>query len=259
MIDIDIVPTFATFRAHGGEWIDQARYWEVLARHEEAFASHGGPGVGGSGSRARHILETNRESMVVIQRTQDVAVAMPNLARLTSRGSGHASDQPDLLQIVNVREHLQCLLDGDRFVSAHTQPNSYPDRDHLGGFCDGNYPAAALALLQPRCFLHGWNLVGGPQPIDHVGRSAWEVRMERLVPFSDPRMRGDGDNPDIFPHDGAAEFVIDREQGIVLEWRALLDGEPYERHWFTELAFDEPLEDAIFNRSGLPADVTIER
>ncbi len=83
--------------------------------------------------------------------------------------------------------------------------------------------------------------------------------MERVAPFSDPRMCGDHDNPNIFENAEAAEFVIGREQGIILEWRALLDGEVYARHWFTCVTFDMPLEASLFDRSGMPADVGIER
>lgn len=257
MTAIDIAPTFTTAQARGGEWIDEARFWGALARYGDAFASHGGPGGGGSG--ARRILEMGRARIGIVQRTQDVAVAMPNLARLTSRGNGIGQNRQDLLQIVNGTEHLQCLLEGDQILTAHTQPNSYPDRNDLGGFCDGNYPAEALALLQPACFLHGWTAVREPQPIDHAGRQADEVRMERVVPFSDPRMCGDHFNPNIFEYVETAEFVIDREQGIVLEWRAMLDGAVYERHWFSSVAFDVPLDDALFNRSAVPTEVTIER
>jgi hypothetical protein len=54
--------------------------------------------------------------------------------------------------------------------------------------------------------------------------------MTRAVPFNDPRMCGDHFNPNVFLETETVMFVIDREQGVILEWLALIDGEDYERH-----------------------------
>lgn len=255
---IDIEPTFTTARGHVSEWIDHARQWETMWRYHEAFISMCGPG-GSFINGPRQFPEAEIRAWAGMRRTVNVVVAIPNLARLVDGWNGTNPHVPDALQIFNPREHLQCRLDGDRITAAFAQPISSSNRDDLGAFCYGNYDEEALALLKPKCFLHGWEPTADARIIDHFGSPAWEVRMERLLPFSDPRMCGDHDNPNIFENAEAAEFVIDRKQGVVLEWRALLDGEPHERHWFTELAFDEPLDYALFDRSDIPVDVTVER
>jgi len=258
MADYDIEPAFTAARAQGYGWIDNVRYWEALARHEEASAAHSGVDPASAGMRARQILDANRETLTVWHQSLEVAVAMPNLARQVERWHGTDHGQRDLLQIVNPVEHLQCLLDGEKIIEAHSQPNAYPDREPVSGFFYGLYLNSAQALLQPRFVLHGWKPTADPRPIDHFGMSAHEVRMKRVVPFSNRRMCGHHFNPNIFDISEVAEFVIHREQGVILEWRALVDGEPYERYWFTSVDFDVPLDPSLFDRSGIPAGVTIE-
>ena len=83
--------------------------------------------------------------------------------------------------------------------------------------------------------------------------------MSRPVPFNDPRMCGDHFNSNIFMEAEVVDFVIDWEQGVILEWRALLDGEVYERHWFNSVTFDPPLDDSLFVRSRIPTEITVNR
>jgi len=46
------------------------------------------------------------------------------------------------------------------------------------------------------------------------------------------------------------ELIVDRERKVILEWRALFDGRVFERHYFTEIAFDEPMDEAEFYPAG---------
>ena len=174
-------------------------------------------------------------------------------------GAGEHPSPFDSLEIFNPREHLQCHLEGDRVVAAFTQPTSSSNREDLGAFCYANFSNEALALLQPKCFVHGWKPTAEARTIDHFGMPAYEIRMEPVVPFSDPRMCGDHFNPNIFMEIEDVEFVIHREQGVILEWRALLDGEVYERHWFNSVTFDPPLDDSLFVRSRIPTEITVNR
>lgn len=170
MIDLDIEPTFATARGRVSEWIDHARQWEAMWRHHDTFAAHGG---GGGTSGNWPIPDAELAEMTALRRTLEVMVAMPNLARSVGRWNGSSRHQRDLVEIFNPREHLQCLLDGDRIISAFTQPTNSGNREDLGAFCYANINEEALALLQPKCFLHGWRPVGEVRPVDHFGRPAW--------------------------------------------------------------------------------------
>ncbi|MBA3274420.1 MAG: hypothetical protein H0T72_01405 [Chloroflexia bacterium] len=257
-IEIEIEPTFTTARGNVSEWIDHARQWEACWRRNEAFESHNESGVRAT-SGQRQLPESDLDEMDLTNRVSEIWVQMPNLSRMVARRRGRTSFAFDNLEIFNPREHLQCHLEGDRVVAAFTQPTSSSNREDLGAFCYANFSNEALALLQPKCFVHGWKPTAEARPIDHFGMPAYAVRMERVLPFSNPRMCGDQDNPNIFEHDEAVEFVIHREQGVILEWRALLDGEVYERHWFTSVAFAVPVDDTLFDRCSLPGDVTIER
>lgn len=257
--EYEIEPTFTTARAQGYGWIDNVRYVEALARHAEAFASHSGADPASAGMRVRQILDTHREAMTVWHQSLEVAVAMPNLARQVERWHGTGHGQRDLLQIVNPKEHLQCLLDGEKIDEAHVQPNPYPDREPFTGFFYGIVLTSAEALLQPRFVLHGWKPTAEPRAIDHFGMPAWELRMKRVVPFSNWRMCGHHLNPNVFDMSEAAGFVIHREQGVILEWLTLVDDKPYERFWFTDVEFDVPLDALLFDRTGIPAGVKIEK
>lgn len=259
MADYDIEPTFTTARGHVREWFDHARQLDAWWRYSDAFASHGG--IGGSDLR-RQLSDDDLRQMAAQQRTVDVVVAMPNLVREVESWNGtHPGIPDDHLRIFNPHEHLNCVLDGDRVTAASAQPTFFSLCDDLGtiDFVNDSIDSyEALALLQPRFFLHGWKPTADPRTIDHFGMPTREVRMQRVIPFSNWRMLGHHFNPNIFDMAEAAEFVIHREQGVILEWRALVDGEPYERYWFTSVAFDVPVDPALFNRSGIPADVVIE-
>jgi len=75
-----------------------------------------------------------------------------------------------------------------------------------------------------------------------LGRPAELVPLRRIIPLSDSRIMGDEMNPTVFSETEDTEIVIDGEHGVILEWRALFDGEVYERHYFSEIAFDVPGE-----------------
>lgn len=256
MIDYEIEPTFTTARGHLSEWFDHALQQEAWWRYGDAFTSHGGVVVGDS--QRRRLSDDDLKALALQRRTVYVVVAMPNLAREVERWNGSLPGVVDRLQIVNPVEHLQCLIDGDRIVEAYSQPNRHPDRNPFSGFFYGIPLTPANALLQPRLLLHGWKRTADPRAIDHVGMPAWEVSMKRVVPFSNWRMCGHHFNPNIFDNAEVAEFVIHREQGVILEWRALLDGTVFEHYWFTPIEFDVPIDPALFDRSGIPTGVPIE-
>jgi hypothetical protein len=80
-----------------------------------------------------------------------------------------------------------------------------------------------------------------------VGRAADIIPLRRIIPLSAPRILGDAMNPTVFDETENAEILVDREHGVVLEWRALSEGNVYERHVFSEIAFDVPLERLDFD------------
>ena len=107
----------------------------------------------------------------------------------------------------------------------------------------------ANGLLYP-----GWRYVGLTEmsrrpSVSELGRSSTEVELIPALPWSDPRTLGADDLPrDV--EDVAPLIVIeDDETGAVVEWRALFQGEVYERHWWTELELGVDLDPALFDVS----------
>ena len=157
-----------------------------------------------------------------------VEVRMPDFSRTTSMraaGSGPSSH-------------------GGRVVNSHVSSARLRD-------CHGSHRKEALALLSPRCFFHGWDVLEERRTeISTLGRPAEIVPMRRIIPLSDPRIMGDEMNPTVFGETEDAEIVVDREHGVILEWRALFEGNVYERHFFSEIAFDVPVERSEFEIKG---------
>lgn len=131
------------------------------------------------------------------------------------------------------------------FKAVH--PSQRHSHDDLDAYCYGPHTREALALLQPNCFLHGWHADWeGHTETSVLGRAADFVALRRIIPLTDPRILGDALNPTVFDESEHAEVVIDRERQVILEWRGLWEGQPYERHVFTDLAFDVPIDETVF-------------
>jgi len=105
--------------------------------------------------------------------------------------------------------------------------------------CYEPHPRDALALLTSRSVFHGRDVL--------KERRTEITPLRRIIPLSDPRILGDAMNPTVFDETENADILFDREHGVVLEWRALFEGNVYERHLFTEIAFDVPLERSDFD------------
>jgi hypothetical protein len=117
--------------------------------------------------------------------------------------------------------------------------------------CYGPHSRAALALLNPRCFFHGRDALEDRRTETMVlGRVADVVPLRRSIPLSDSRPMGDEMNPTVFQETEEIEIVVDRKHGVILEWRALFEGDVYERHFLTEIAFDVPVDRSAFETSG---------
>lgn len=157
-----------------------------------------------------------------------VEVRVPDTSRTTVRRAA-GSDSP-----------------GDRGRAVNTLASPSRLRD-----CYGPHPREALALLNPRCFFHGWDVLEERRTeISMLGRPAELVPLRQVIPLSDPRIMGDEMNPTVFDETENAEILVDREHGVVLEWRTLFEGNVYERHFFSEIAYDVPVEPSAFEITG---------
>jgi len=147
-------------------------------------------------------------------------------------------------------------IDNQYDSGLHIHERDRRPRDDLDAYCGSTHEYEALALLHPRCFFHGyipqWDQRSDVTVLD---RHAFHVPMVREIPLSDPRMGGDTYLPCIVTHHEAEqlELIVDIERHVVLEWRALIDGVLYARHYFTEIAIDEPMDEAEFYPTGREA------
>jgi len=204
-----------------------------------------------SGCRARRSSRRNRFAsgqVSVIAGKVTVVAPEPDGATVTFRRRGE-----DLIPIgrhdVNPRYLANRSFDPiapapQVMAYKHCNPEDYD------GYCYGPHHAEVLALLHPACFFHGRESNGVRQLVTFLGREAELVPLLRLIRLTNPRMLGDAYNPSVFATTEEIELIVDRERGVILEWRGLFDGEVYERHFFTELHFDEPVDESIFYPEG---------
>lgn len=142
---------------------------------------------------------------------------------------------------------------GESLTQVVSRPTTLWRRDDLDAYCYGPHTREALALLQPRCFFYGREPIWAePAAMTFLGRPAKLMRLRRMIPLDDPRILGDQFNPIVFEETMETEVIVDLERGVVLEWRGLFNGAPYERHVFTEIAFDESMDSDDFDREAEP-------
>lgn len=105
-----------------------------------------------------------------------------------------------------------------------------------------------LLLIRPDWILHGyepdWE---SATPVRILDRPANQLELDRMIPFSDPRVMGDDDNPNTFDLGERVRMTIDDERFVILRAEGLYDGEPWQTMELAELAFDEPLDDRLFD------------
>lgn len=255
MPDSSAGSTFATARGTVQEWMDWPRAREANFRFKTRYQEHS----------LRHEAE---------MRALDPDYDARQARTLRAMGLEHVdvirpTDPPQLMSIPTEREwslmrqvNVVEVLVPDCSRSANVSYSRYVARgkalhefsrvirqrpDDLGKDCYGPHSREALALLYPRCFFHGWNVIEERRtPTTMLGRPADVLPLRRTIPLSDPRIGGDEMNPTVFGETDDAEIVVDREHGVVLEWRALFEGNVYERHFFSEIAFDVPLDRSVF-------------
>ncbi len=176
-----------------------------------------------------------------------VEVLVPDCSRTITRSAGDPDPSSYGLTVVNA--HASCSRSVEHGAVRHDifESDITQNPRDIVLYCYGPHPREALALLYPRCFFHGWQVVEERwTEVTMLGRPAHILPLRRIIPLSDSRIGGDEMNPTVFDETEDAEIVVDREHGVVLEWRAFLDGQVYERHSFTEIAFDVPLDRSVF-------------
>ena len=124
-----------------------------------------------------------------------------------------------------------------------------PGSEHL--YWSQPHDIEAVALLAPKRLLYGWRERAGLRKATEVlGRAGYRVAFERWILFDDPRMMGHELCPNFFDNSDELELIVDAERGVIVEWRFLLHGEVYERFFFSEIAFDVPVERSEFEIKG---------
>lgn len=178
-----------------------------------------------------------------------VRVLNPDRSATVSLRRRGADLVPTGKTVVTPRSWLFWALEGPPVARQGVRSAWSRDRDDLSAYCAGPHPPEALALLQPRCFFWGRYLDLLPDrgvETTLLDRPAHVLPLRRTIPLDDPRILGHDLNPRVLGEAEHTEVVVDREHQVVLEWRALFDGEVYERHAFTEIRFDEPLREEEF-------------
>jgi outer membrane lipoprotein-sorting protein len=107
------------------------------------------------------------------------------------------------------------------------------------GWASGQVGHALRPLLEP------WPLVAG---LELAVEGAAEVAgRTAVVARAAPRPHPHGGGGELLPYGADRhELAFDRERGVVLRTRAFLDEEPFSVVEVVEVAFDEPLDDAVF-------------
>lgn len=267
--------TFATARGVVQQWMDWPRAGEASSRFDDRYQEHalrheaemramdpdydarqaGTPRAMGI-VHVDIIRPTDPSQLVSIPTERDwslmrgvtiVEVLVPDCSRMINQFAGDLDPSSYRLTVVNTHESGSRFVEHGKILAEHGEMDITQDPDDLDKDCYGPHPREALALLNPRCFFHGWNVIEERRTeTTMLGCPADVLPLRRIIPLSDPRILGDEMNPTVFDETEDAEIVVDREHGVVLEWRGLLDGEIYERHFFSEIAFDVPVDPALF-------------
>lgn len=105
-----------------------------------------------------------------------------------------------------------------------------------------------MMLIRPDWILHGYDADWqSATPVRFLDRPATQLTLDRMIPLADPRVMGDEDNPHVFDLGERVRMTIDDERFVILRAEGLYDGEPWQTMEYTELAFDELLDDRLFD------------
>ncbi len=105
-----------------------------------------------------------------------------------------------------------------------------------------------MMLIRPDWILHGYDADWQSATVAHfLGRSATQVTLNRMIPLTGPRVMGDEDNPNVFDLGERVRMTIDDERLVILRAEGLYYGQPWETMEYTEMAFDELLDDRLFD------------
>lgn len=105
-----------------------------------------------------------------------------------------------------------------------------------------------MMLIRPDWILRGYDAVWqSATPVRFLGRPATQLTLDRMIPLTDPRVMGDEDNPNVFDLGERVRMTIDDERFVILRAEGLYDGEPWQTMEYTEFAFDEQLDDRLFD------------
>lgn len=185
---------------------------------------------------------------VLLPEIRHVTVAAPDRSRIMETYRHQSPAGRHVIRIVNgYTEYQRSIVDGqvgDELTQEHdAQPVGVE-----GQYWSQPHGVEAVALLAPRYLVYGWKERPGSRDVtEALGRTAYRIALAPVIPFQDPRMMGDELCPNYFNDTDELELVVDGERGVVLEWRYLLDGNMYERHFFSEIAFDVPLDRSDFD------------
>jgi len=217
---------------------------QELKRLHEAFPNitfvHGQP-------RPWHLDIPDDAEPELFDEIEEVTVLVPDKSRGVRLPRNASPDDWIGISVVNgYVGHILGRHEG-RLVTdtVFTNTRHSPTTEDL--FWSAPHPPCVVGLLRPWLLAHGW--VERPEPRRHVesaSREAELVSLDRLIPFSDVRMMGDDDNPIQSPDVEHIELVFDREHGVVLEVRELFEGEVAVREFFSKIAFDVPIDPALF-------------
>lgn len=104
----------------------------------------------------------------------------------------------------------------------------------------------ALALLQPRWLLHGYTLLPHGET-EVAGRRAVRVDGRPTYDARSIYASGGDEGPNVLEGADKVEFSIDAELGVVLRWAGIASDEEYEATTFTAIAFNERMDDQLFD------------
>ena len=111
----------------------------------------------------------------------------------------------------------------------------------------------ANALLYPGWAFNGLRETGNRHPVVSVlNRPATDIELVRMIPWSDPESGGTDDFPYFFEDAEQTWLQEDKATGAIIEVRGVFAGEVFERHSWDELAFDVPLDPALFDPDVVP-------
>lgn len=173
--------------------------------------------------------------------------------RMRSEFRGDRSDAIASVHIVNERGRFWwSMLPSGSHLDANPWAHD-PTSNDLKRWHDPMDDRAVNGLLYPGWRYHGLTETSRRPVISALGRPAIQIDLVRTLPWSDPRTLGTDDWPWDAESVESVEVIEDVATGAVMEWRALFQGETYERHWWDELELDVEADPALFDPDVEPA------